>query len=292
MKSPNVAPRELIRGAARFQDLCYVLTKAKALIERGVAHSSVLSVYQGQWHSAGKVDWDSTAIAVARKPDEKMVLIGEDGDVFTYVGGKSDVESIKPAPKLIRSARTIDGYVYVCGMKRQCYRRAGDRKWVDMSAPVSKEKVGFESIDGFGEKEIYAVGWQGEIWQYDGKKWKDRNSPTNVILTAVCCAGDDNVYVAGQTGVMLRGRHDEWELIDWEDEVDVDLWDLCWFQNKLYVASNTDLFTLEGNTLVAVDFGEIGTPTCFSLTTSQGVLWSIGKDDVASFDGTIWRIYE
>ncbi len=54
----------------------------------------------------------------------------------------------------------------------------------------------------------------------------------------------------------------------------------------------TDLFTLEGNALVPVDFGEIGTPTCYNLTTAEGVLWSIGRDDVASFDGTTWRRYD
>jgi hypothetical protein len=292
MKSDFAAAREFVRGAARFHDLCYVLSKGKALLEESIAHTSAVCVDQGDWADGVDVDWDSTAIAVAKQPSEKMIVIGEDGDVCTYVGGKSSTEAIKPAPRLIRNARTIGGYVYACGMLRQVYRRGGERKWTDISAPESDEEVGFESIDGFNEKEIYAVGWQGEIWEFDGKKWKDRNSPTNVILTAVCCAGDDNVYVAGQQGVMLRGRHAEWDLIEWEEEVDVDLWDLCWFQDKLYVASNTDLYTLEGNALVSVDFGEIETPTCFSLTTAEGVLWSIGKDDVASFDGTTWRLYE
>jgi hypothetical protein len=294
MKSEFVAAREFVRGAARYHDLCYVASKGKALLEDGVAHTSAVCVDGDDWAEGVDVDWDSTAIAVARKPSEKMVLVGEDGDVATYVGGKSGKESLKPEPKLIRNARAIDGYVYACGMLRQVYRRAGERKWVDISAPAPKkdEEVGFEAIDGFDEKEIYAVGWQGEIWQYDGKKWKDRTSPTNVILAAVCCAGDDYVYAAGQQGVMLRGRNAEWELIEWEEEVDADLWDLCWFENKLYVASATQLFTLEGNNLVAVDFGELEAPTCFSLTTADGVLWSIGKDDVASFDGTTWRLYE
>ncbi|XAF18853.1 hypothetical protein RO524_00545, partial [Pseudomonas aeruginosa] len=25
-------------------------------------------------------------------------------------------------------------------------------------------------------------------WQYDGKRWQPRESPTNLILTAICCA--------------------------------------------------------------------------------------------------------
>jgi len=163
-----------------------------------------------------------------------------------------------------------------------------------MSAPLGgqTDAVGFESMDGYSAKEIYAVGWGGEIWQYDGSKWTDRNGPTSVILSSVCCAPDGVVYITGQQGIMIRGRNDLWETIAWDDDVSVDLWDLCWFQDKLYVSSMTALFTLEGNTLAPVDFGDIGEATCYSLTTAEGVLWSVGRDDVMSFDGATWRLYE
>ncbi len=60
-------------------------------------------------------------------------------------------------------------------MKRQVYRRGGERRWTDMSAPFPKprETAGFEAIDGYSSNEIYAVGWSGEIWQFNGKKWID-----------------------------------------------------------------------------------------------------------------------
>ena len=64
-----------------------------------------------------------------------MIVVGEDGDVAAYVGGKSVREKISPAPVLIRNARTIEDFVYACGRKRQVYRRAAERKWIDMSAP-------------------------------------------------------------------------------------------------------------------------------------------------------------
>lgn len=295
MKSKYAAAREFVRGAARRKDLVYILSKAKKLVAEDVAHSNVLGLYQGNWAAGFSAEWDSSAVAVARLPKEAAMIVGEDGDVAVYVGTPDPkLEQLEPQPVLIRRASTIDGYVYACGMKRQVYHRIGEAQWIDISAPFPSEaeRVGFEGIDGFSANEVYAVGWDGEIWQFDGKRWVDRTSPTNVILTAVCCAGDGVVYVTGQQGVMLRGRNGEWELIEWEEEVDVDLWDLCWFQDKLYVASNTAIYTLEGSTLIAVDFGKTGTPTCFSLTSAEGVLWSIGHADVASFDGTTWRLYE
>ncbi len=286
--------REFVRGAARFSDLVYVLSKSRSLIDEDIAHSSLIGVYRGQWVDAVDTEWDATAVAVARSPAEKVVLIGEDGEVVTYVGGKTQDEALSPAPVMIRNAREIGGEVYVCGMKRQVYRRVGEKKWVDMSAPRAgdTEKFGFEAMDGYSEKEIYAAGWGGEIWQFDGKGWTERGSTTNVIFTAVCCAGNGTVYIAGQGGVMVRGRNDAWDTVPWEEEVTADLWDLCWFQDKLYVATMSALYTLDGSGLVPVDFGEMGPITCYNLTAAQGVMWSIGRADVASFDGTTWTKYD
>jgi hypothetical protein len=222
-------------------------------------------------------------------------MIGEDGDVAVCLGGdESRSEKLSPQPVMIRNARTIGGFVFACGMKRQVYQRIDEDQWVDISAPfpANNEKAGFEAIDGFSTKEIYAIGWGGEIWKFNGTKWANKASPTNVILTSVCCAPNGVVYICGQQGVMITGRQDAWELVEWEDDVSVDLWDLCWFQDKLYVATMTNLYTFEQNRLVEVDFGEIDTPTCFSLTTADGVLWSIGRDDVVSFDGKSWQRYD
>lgn len=286
--------REFVRGAARNKDLVYILSKAKALLSDDVPHTSSIAVYRGQWADAEDTNWDSTAIAVAKQPAEKLVFVGEDGEVCTYVAGTSTTEEIKPAPKMVRNAGTIDGHVYVCGMLRQVYKRVGEGEWTNISAPgpAAREKVGFEAIDGFSGNEIYAVGWSGEIWEYNGKKWMNRTSPTNVILNAVCCTGSETVYVAGQQGVMIKGRHERWEIIEWEEEVTADIWDLCWFKNNLYVATMTELYTLQGNQLEEVDFGDLEIAGFYSLTQAEGVMWSIGKEDVLSFDGATWRSFE
>ncbi|MFY2561267.1 hypothetical protein ACN469_26945 [Corallococcus terminator] len=294
MKNPIIATRELVRGAARLHDLVYIISKGKTLLKDEIAHTSVVSVDGGDWADGVDTTWNSTAIAVARRPSEKMVVVGEDGEVVTYVGGKSKNETLKPAPAMIRNAREIAGWVYACGMKRQVYKRIGDAKWVAMNAPpaAAAEKAGFEAIDGTSETDLYAAGWGGEVWRYDGKSWSPCESPTRVILSAVCCAPDGTVYVAGQQGVLLRGRGSSFAVVPWAEAVTSDLWDLCWFRGKLYVATLSALYTLEGNRLVEVDFGEAGTPTCYGLATAEEVLWSIGRDDVASFDGTTWKRYE
>lgn len=292
MASDMAASREFVRGAASRRDRVYTITKMRDLMKDDIAHSSVIGLEGGKWVSVATTDWDASAISIARVPVPKIVVVGEDGDVLTKAGSSTGSEKLPGDQVAIRNARTISGETYACGMQRQVYRRVAEAQWIDISAPqgAPTDAIGFESIDGYGHSEIYATGWGGEVWEYDGSRWQQHPSPTNVVLTAVCCAPDGTTYVAGQQGVMLRGRHAAWDLIAWNEPVGADLWDLCWFQDKLYVATATGLFTLDGQDLVDVDFGaSVGSLSGFSLTTAEDTLWSIGHEDVASFDGKTWR---
>jgi len=76
MKSQFAAAREFLRGAARRKDLVYILSKGKALMQQGIAHTSVVAVYQGRWADGVDTEWDSTAIAVPRLPAEKAIVVG------------------------------------------------------------------------------------------------------------------------------------------------------------------------------------------------------------------------
>jgi hypothetical protein len=278
-----------VDGAARFSDLIYVIGKDRKLAEAEVRHARFIGWDRGTFGHNGDRNWNAVAIGVVRKPAEKMVAIGEDGEVFTYVGGTDTDERIKPKPICLRNIGVVDGLAYACGMNRQVYRRSGENSWQAMHAPAPKrnEDTGFEAIDGFSAKEIYAVGWEGEIWDWDGSKWLSRGSPTNLILTGVCCAGDKKVYACGQNGTLLRGRHDAWDVIDLEEFTD-DFWDVHWFKRKLYLATMTELFTYTSAGLEPVDFGDDAPGSCYRLTDAEGVLWSVGSDDVFSFDGTGW----
>jgi hypothetical protein len=278
-----------ITGSARFRDLTYLVARDRGLESRGVAHSRFIAFYQGKFAHMGDRNWTGVATCVAKKPAEKMVAVGEDGDVFTYVGGKAADEVIEPRPVALRGIGVVDGFSIACGMKRQVFRRVGENSWAAMHAPSPKsgENAGFEDICGFSLTEVYAVGWNGEIWQWDGVRWIDRPSPTNLILTGVCCGTDGNVYACGQNGTLVAGRNDAWELIS-QENITEDFWDVCWFNDRLYVSSMTMVFAFTSGELLPVDFG-VGMPATFGrLTEADGALWSIGSADVFSFNGTTW----
>jgi hypothetical protein len=89
---------------------------------------------------------------------------------------------------------------------------------------------------------------------------------------------------------LLAGRNDSWKSAVKSGEVTVDLWDLCWFQGTLYAATVTGLFTLEEGGLCPVETNGAPSST-YSLSTADGVLWSVGNDSVDSFDGRVWTHY-
>jgi len=278
-----------VSGAARWKNLIYVIGKDRALHEDDVEHTRFLAFENGKFCHNGDKNWSAVAVCIARQPAEKMVAVGENGQVLTYVGGKKTEEQMTPPPVVLRGIGVVDGLPMACGMKRQVYKRTGENVWTAMSAPPppAGENAGFEAIAGYSGEEIYAVGWKGEIWEWNGAQWIKRESPTNLILTGVCCGEDGNVYICGQRGTLIRGRHDAWELVDLK-EFARDFWDIHWFNSKVYLATMTELYTFTDGGLAPVQIAPDKTATCYRLTSAQGVLWSVGSDDIFSFDGTQW----
>jgi photosystem II stability/assembly factor-like uncharacterized protein len=230
----------LWKATARWKDLVYVAVTLDHLVADGVSDSTFLSNDQGQWYGAGEADWSTAAICFVTIPSERMVAVSEDGEVHTYVSGTSTQEIITPPPRVLRALSTIGGRAYACGMLREVYVRTGEAQWQAISAPEASPGVpaGFEAIAGLGEENIYAVGWRGEIWQRKDDGWIQRDSPANVILTGVCCTDDGYAYICGQNGTLIKGRDDQWAIIDHELPTQ-DYWDIHAF-GGLFVGPRAD----------------------------------------------------
>ncbi|NJO18628.1 MAG: hypothetical protein HC877_23745 [Thioploca sp.] len=193
----------------------------------------------------------------------------------------------------LRSMRMIGKNLYATGMQRQVYRRIDEAKWQRMDQGIliphgSDIITGFNSIDGFNEQDIYAVGFGGEIWHYNGRIWQQLDSPSNLILSNVKCVPPDTVYICGQIGTLLRGRDNQWEII--EHEVTTEgFFGLEWFQNKLYVASSNNIFILEDNSLKPIEIlKDKEFFTSGHLHSNDGILLSVGSKHLVYTDGESW----
>lgn len=198
-----------MNGAIRQRDLVYVCICDDELLEQNIGHSVFVALHRDEWIQAGKTKWTTASMSVVTHPTEQMLAIDEYGKAWLCGGGDMHEELIadgKLSPRdrgTMRVARAIEGRAYAAGMDRQVYRRDGKHQWTcideSMRPPEDDDDVvGFEGIDGFSAKDIYAGGWGGEIWQWNGKKWRQIDSPTNANITNLVCGDDDFVYACGR----------------------------------------------------------------------------------------------
>jgi hypothetical protein len=287
-------------GAVRYQDLAYLILSGDEMVTEKIPHSIVIEWDNGTWNDGGQLSWRTAGVAIASKPREQLIVVGEFGDVLLLGSGDRHEEHVwhgerSPAERgPLRGIRSIGDSVFAVGMDRQVYRRDRAGVWSvhDSGLPptIDTDAIsGLESIDGFDEQDLYAVGWDGEIWWFQRRSWQQIASPTNLILTDVCCGGDGQVYACGQLGTILRGREGRWDILE-QDAVKEDLWHAVWFGGSLYVASLNALYTLVGDELEIVDPDVDPAPeTFFHLSVRDNVMWSIGAKDVLAFDGESWH---
>lgn len=262
----------------------------------GAPNTSFFAHDEGAWSvfpdSAG---WSCIAMATC-KPEgalRTVVAIGASGQWWetqpaTLSTATGRIEGVRGH---LRSLRVIGGAFYAVGMGRRVYRREAPGDWRAMHAPEATAEqgvIGFEDMDAFDEGDLYAVGWQGEIWRRHTGRWMRVQSPVSANLNAVCCASDGVVYVVGDEGVMLRGRGDAWQII--ETGRGDNLMDVAEHQGQIYVVTDFRILKLQEGRLVAErDFEDDDPPhTCLMLEPGPGALLSIGPSQVMVRTDRAW----
>lgn len=265
-----------------------------------IPHAHIVISSDNGWKRIVSVDYDCVRISPTEKNRLTWMVLGATGEFISVSGrGTAKEGRLYPLAKpgtmgLMRSIRTTSNSIYAVGMRRQVFSLGQSDTWSDIRGeiihwPKSGPVVGFESIDGFSEDEIYTVGWEGEIaWRRNGH-WQRVGSPTNLILTGVSCGTDGFVYACGQRGLLIRGREDMWEVINPAGSKE-DFWDLVWYQSQLYVSSLRSLYVLRDDLLQRVDMGDAITTSCYQLSSCGRFLCSIGARAIGVFDGNSWKL--
>jgi hypothetical protein len=240
----------------------------------------------------------SAGICAVRSNQPEILTLCADGRVHRAAPDGQSYESLVDDPPskngLLRDIRCIGDSIYVAGFGRQIYQRNTDRSWQHcdhgvVEDPKAESLSGFESIDGFHENELYAVGNLGEIWCRHENQWRKIESPTNIILENVLCAPDGVVYISGQLGILLRGRRNSWELIEHELTEDT-FWDMTWFDNKLWLSTSKALYSFANDRLEQIDTGIGAGQTFRYLDATPECLCSSGERHLAIFDGKAWTL--
>lgn len=261
-----------------------------------------LGTLRGRQWKMLEVSLPITSQALITIPKPCIISISDGGGVrcSTPLGGANEAAICEDTRQEVwgRSAlfevRAIDGRAYAVGTRRAAYRRTAPGIWECIDAGCYDEKnfrVGFQSVHGFSEKEIYAVGRNGEIWQYNGKAWKLRDSGTNVTFHKVLCAADGFVYAVGKRGTIVRGRNERWKgLRDIPDGLE--FWSIQDYEDRIFLTADARvaLELHKSGTVKPVRFGQCDPPTtAYHLTVADGCLYLFGPKDIRKLDGSAWE---
>lgn len=282
-------------GVTAFRKNYVVITAVDdELADQNTDHSIIFRYADEKW---GKKTLDTaTRGTIVIEDGKKILAMGVDGKILTLnLPGLSE-EHVDPGDDgpsdllTLRAARVIDGTIYVAGMGRHVYKKADDNLWVRVDNGVflgrdrRKRAIGFNCIDGFSEENIYCAGYAGEIWHYDENRWIQEDSPTNVVLNAIECAGDGYVYICGMAGTIIRGRNNTWEIIE-QDVTKADFWGMTYFSGSIYISSYDGVFKIVGDDIQKLDIN-INVSTAY-LDSADGRIWSVGLQDIAYSDDAI-----
>lgn len=225
-------------------------------------------------------------------------LLGKRGQVVEVVKGVANIgqlalagTSSKASLGYMAKIRTIGETVYACGYSRQVYR-LDPQGWQLVSGPildlsVSGPRIGFESMDGFSQRDIYAAGDDGEVWHFDGSLWTQCESPTNRTISDVRCI-DGRVWLCGDGGFVAHGDRDAWTpVLDSDAESDT-WWSVEGYRNKVYLAGESEIAECDGNRVRLLSMPGFPDLTTYRLSATQSHLWSIGEEHLLQFDGSTW----
>jgi hypothetical protein len=280
----------------------YIAGVVDELDDRNVPHTIIWERLAQGWQryvirngSRGLAAFDSNGVRT-------VVYMGADGRLKTRdengTSREERVDAGDDAPSPLRSLtaiRVIGDHLYVGGMRRMLYRCALDgRVWERLDEGLRQsledpEIAGVLSFDGYSAQELYAVGFNGEIWWRDAGHWLRIDSPTSARLTAVRCTSAGVCFVGGAQGVLLVGRGNQWSVIDHEFGAETFFciegacgrWFLCADSGKVYEIIAGSSYALQRFEVPAAE-------VVSWIAADASALLFVGTKNVMQYDGQNW----
>jgi hypothetical protein len=288
-------------GSAATGEAFFFAKERDELVEQDTPNSSFFLFNQSDSEAQFRkydenVGWPAVSMATSKpQSGERLVVaVSPYGDYWELSPATmaEKVGRIAGFDGNLRRLAAIENEIFACGMGRIVLQRRSAGQWRSIGpGPLKGDPpvVGFEGLAGFSTAEMYAVGWNGEIWWGDKGRWRRIDSPTSSILSAICCSPDGSAYAVGHDGTMVKGRRDQWQVVDTGRAEN--LRDVAAFSGKVYAVSDFAVFTLGAAGLEEdTDFADADRPaTCLHLLQAPDGLVSLGTKDVFIKRDGPWR---
>lgn len=222
--------------------------------------------------------------------DGRLYVVGPDGQIFRRKLNESGhLVSFKGAQGQTFQGKMDQWEIFNQGAEAvplSHFEAQGMNRTDAMSAFV--RHCSFNSIDGYGNEHLYAVGADGAIIYRRTDKWEFLPKVTNSELRRVKQVDADTVFLAGDKGTLLRGNAKSgFSAIP--TDMSEQLRALEFFNGKLYIGSiGRGVFAYDGKSISRV----VNLPEfeCHTLHSKDGQLLAVGEKEVYLTDDAIhWR---
>lgn len=205
-------------------------------------------------------------------------------------------ETSKKYGYLDRIAQMGD-HLFAWGFSGQVYRRAESNTWENFGEGLldpNAENFSTSDICLATDGSFYAVttlGPKGRILtRREETSWVEIENPTKEWLYCTVADKDGTVWIGGKNGTLSHGNAEKGFVnLSGEDDNDT-FYSIALFEGLVWLCTNTEIYIYDGEKISAVDTGL--TPPLRSahrLQAIDGVLWSLGTDDIARYDGKTWQ---
>lgn len=214
--------------------------------------------YGEQWGAAGYEGMSRLSSAAVTVPRSQFISIDRDGQIYVLGSGVEELEDNVTDNFTIFNVRAIEGRAYVAGSARYIARRMERNEWEILDKgiknPTRDERLytaGFDCVDGFSETDIYAGGGKGDLWHYDGESWSQITFP-DVYIESICCGKDGFVYVGAQSGMVIKGRGQEWTMIS-SGGLSLPFRQMVWYQDRVWATSDYGVWHIINDEVIMAD---------------------------------------
>ena len=243
------------------------------------------------------LEWDVRSVCLRLGATKRQCCaLSLQGDVEFQQVGSATIEKIAGAGTVdgagaMSEIREVGTDLVTCGYGAQVYHRA-KRGWVSIAQGLArfvskKRAVHLNSIDGASLEDLYAVGYHGRIFHYDGKTWTEIDSPTNVHVERIR-VHEGTAYICGNKGTLLIGNTNGFA-VHQNPGISDHFWGIALFRSKVYLAGLKRLYVFDGKSIAPLTTGLKPEIDGYRLDARDGVLWSFGNSDLAWTDGKKWH---
>ncbi len=225
-----------------------------------------------------------------RETDAKIYVVDTDGQL-SYEQIPTPEGKIKASLRMLSGLET--GHAYAVATTRKVWKRGGPNNWLLQDGAFPKldysekdreqrSQHGFNNIAGFSDIDLYASGGEGDLWHYNGNRWRPVDMPTNAHFECICCGGDGQVYITTNLKTVVQGRGDRWQVIK-QDVTKQILEDITWYRDRIYISTEYGLFEIKDGVFSKAEIAE-GSPYTFGFIDARdGVFLCVSPEGEISY---------